>query len=128
MVRFGFMIPALSKSLSAQTSLKRTLGHRPGVLRAQSGGAGHLAARPDDATLTGAVIKSCCRLMSFLAATLVQAAQDVVPMAITAGDKIEGLRQWASGRCLRSDRPGMCSRSEAGGGRVRRLVRGPGLH
>jgi hypothetical protein len=33
-----------------------------------------------------------------LDAPLVQAAQNVVPVAVTAGDKIEGLRQWASGR------------------------------
>ncbi len=35
---------------------------------------------------------------------LIQAAQNVVPVAVTAGDKIEGLRQWASGRCLSADR------------------------
>ncbi|MFM7740996.1 MAG: hypothetical protein ACKO9H_16485, partial [Planctomycetota bacterium] len=55
---------------------------------------------------------------------LVQAAQNVVPVAVTAGDKIEGLRQWASGRCLSADRAGVYSRSEGGsGGRVRRVVR-----
>jgi hypothetical protein len=48
----------------------------------------------------------------------------VVPVAVTAGDKIEGLRQWASGRCLSADRAGVYSRTEAsGGGRVRRVVR-----
>jgi hypothetical protein len=45
---------------------------------------------------------------------LVQAAQNVVPAAVTAGDKIEGLRQWASGRCLSADRAGVYSRSEVG--------------
>ena len=55
---------------------------------------------------------------------LVQAAQNVVPVAVTAGDKIEGLRQWASGRCLSADRAGVYSRSEVGsGGRVRRVMR-----
>ena len=55
---------------------------------------------------------------------LVQAAQNVVPVAVTAGDKIEGLRQWASGRCLSADRAGVYSRMEgASGGRVRRVVR-----
>ena len=58
---------------------------------------------------------------------LIQAAQNVVPVAITAGDKIEGLRQWASGRCLSADRAGVYSRSEGvSGGRVRRVVREPG--
>ena len=49
------------------------------------------------------------------------AAQNVVPVAVTAGDKIEGLRQWASGRCLSADRAGVYSRTEgSGSGRVRR--------
>ena len=43
---------------------------------------------------------------------------------VTAGDKIEELRQWASGRCLSADRAGVYSRAEVGsGGRVRRVVR-----
>ena len=37
----------------------------------------------------------------------VQASQNVVPVAVTAGDKIEALRQWASGRCLSADRAGV---------------------
>ena len=41
-----------------------------------------------------------------------KAAQNVVPVAVTAGDKIESLRQWASGRCLSADRAGVYSRSE----------------
>ena len=81
-------------------------------------------ARPDDANWTGAEIKSCCRLASLLDVPLVQAAQNVVQVAVTAGDKIEGLRQWASGRCLSADRAGVYSRSEGMiGGRVRRVVR-----
>ena len=84
-------------------------------------------ARPDDTNWTGAEIKSCCRLASLLDVPLVQAAQNVVPVAVTAGDKIEGLRQWASGRCLSADRAGVYSRLESGsGGRVRRVVREPG--
>jgi len=60
---------------------------------------------------------------------LVQAAQNVVPVAVTAGGKIESLRQWASGRCLSADRAGVYSRSEGGsGGRVRRVVREPGVN
>jgi hypothetical protein len=63
----------------------------------------------------------------FLNVPLVQAAQNVVPVAVTAGDKIEGLRQWASGRCLSADRAGVYSGAEVGiGGRVRRVVREPG--
>ena len=40
----------------------------------------------------------------------------VVPMAVTAGDKIESLRQWASVRCLSADQAGMYSRTEGVGG------------
>jgi hypothetical protein len=73
---------------------------------------------------TGAEIKSCCRLASLLDVPLVQAAQNIVPVAVTAGDKIEALRQWASGRCLSADRAGVYSRSKgSSGGRVRRVVR-----
>ena len=79
--------------------------------------------RPDDANWTGAEIKSCCRLASLLDVPLIQAAQNVVPVAVTAGDKIEGLRQWASGRCLSADRVGVYSRTEGVRGRARRVVR-----
>jgi hypothetical protein len=49
-----------------------------------------------------------------------------VPVAVTAGDKIEALRQWASGRCLSADRAGVYSRGqERAGGRVRRVAREP---
>jgi hypothetical protein len=37
-----------------------------------------------------------------------------MPVAVTAGDKIEGLRQWASGRCLSADRAGVYSQVEGG--------------
>jgi len=86
-------------------------------------------ARPDDTNWTGAEIKSCCGLASLLDVPLIQAAQNVVPVAVTAGDKIESLRQWASGRCLSADRAGVYSRTEGvSGGRVRKVVREPGLN
>ena len=87
-------------------------------------------ARPDDSNWTGAEIKSCCRLASPLDVSLVQAAQNVVPAAVTAGDKIEALRQWAAGRCLSADRAGVYSLIEGVSGsgvRVRRVVREPRL-
>jgi SpoVK/Ycf46/Vps4 family AAA+-type ATPase len=85
--------------------------------------------RPDDSQWTGAEIKSCCRLAALLDVPLVQSAQNVVPVAVTAGDKIESLRQWASGRCLSADRAGVYSRAEGvSGGRVRRVVREPGVN
>jgi SpoVK/Ycf46/Vps4 family AAA+-type ATPase len=85
--------------------------------------------KPDDTNWTGAEIKSCCRLASLLDVPLIQAAQNVVPVAVTAGDKIEGLRQWASGRCLSADQAGVYSRAEgSSGGRVRRVVRESGVN
>ena len=82
------------------------------------------SSRPDDTNWTGAEIKSCCRLASLLVVPLIQAAQNVVPVAVTAGDKIEALRQWASGRCLSADRAGVYSPDqERAGGRGRRVVR-----
>ena len=87
-------------------------------------------ARPDDANWTGAEIKSCCRLASLLDVPLIQASQNVVPVAVTAGDKIEGLRQWASGRCLSADRAGVYSREQQAstGPRARRVMREPGVN
>ena len=84
--------------------------------------------RPDDTNWTGAEIKSCCRLASLLDVPLIQAAQNVVPVADTAGYKIEGLRQWASGRCLSADRAGVYSRQDGPveNSRVRRVMREPG--
>ena len=54
---------------------------------------------------------------------LMKAAKNVVPVAVTAGDEIEGLPQWASGRCLSADRArcirGQKSEEEGCGGSCR---------
>lgn len=63
--------------------------------------------RPEDSNFTGAEIRSCCRLASLLDMPLVQAAQNVVPIAVTANESVERLRQWASGRCLNAEAPGL---------------------
>ncbi len=62
--------------------------------------------RPVDADWTGAEIRSCCRLAALLDCSLVEAAQNVVPVARTAHESVERLRTWASGRCLDADAPG----------------------
>jgi len=60
---------------------------------------------------------------------LIQAAQNVVPVAVTAGDKVESLRRWASGRCLSADRAGVYSRDQGtANGRARRVMREPGMN
>lgn len=81
--------------------------------------------RPDDANWTGAEIRACCRLAALLDLPLVQAAQNVVPVAVTSAESVERLRTWASGRCLSADRPGIYQRNGASpSGQRRRVSRG----
>lgn len=62
--------------------------------------------RPNCEGWTGAEIKSCCRLSALLGVSLVQAADNVVPVSVSGGDAVERLRTWANGRCLSADNPG----------------------
>ncbi len=64
-------------------------------------------AKPDDDQWTGAEIKSCCRLAALLDVSLIQAAENVVPIAVTSCESVSRLRQWADGRCLSADRSGV---------------------
>ena len=64
---------------------------------------------PKDDSWTGAEIKACCRLAALLDLPLKQAAQNVVPVAVTAAEAVERLRNWASGRCLSANQPGIYS-------------------
>jgi ATP-dependent 26S proteasome regulatory subunit len=66
--------------------------------------------KPDDTNWTGAEIKSCCRLAALLEISLVEAAQNVVPVSVTSAEQIERLRQWAEGRCLAADTRGIYTR------------------
>jgi SpoVK/Ycf46/Vps4 family AAA+-type ATPase len=79
---------------------------------------------PADDTWTGAEIKSCCRLAALLDLPLIAAAQNIVPVAKTSEESVEKLRQWASGRCLSADRPGIYQANEAASGTRRRVSRG----
>ena len=78
---------------------------------------------PKDDGWTGAEIRSCCRLAKLLDLPLIEAARNVVPVAVTAAESVERLRQWASGRCLSAGAPGVYSRAAAGTAR-RRVSRG----
>ena len=60
---------------------------------------------------TGAEIKSCCRLAALLDVSLIDAAKQVVPVAVTAAESVDRLRNWASGRCLSASVPGLYQRS-----------------
>jgi hypothetical protein len=68
---------------------------------------------PPDEGFTGAEIKSTCRLSALLGITLAEAAQNVVPVSITAGESIDQLRTWANGRCLSADQPGVYRKEAA---------------
>ncbi len=78
--------------------------------------------RPRDTDFTGAEIKACCRLAALLDMPLVEAAQNIVPVAVTAGESVERLRTWAAGRCLSAERPGVYTRGTDVGGKPGRNV------
>jgi SpoVK/Ycf46/Vps4 family AAA+-type ATPase len=80
---------------------------------------------PNDENWSGAEIRACCRLAALLDLPLVQAAQNVVPVAVTAAESVERLRNWASGRCLSADRPGIFCRDEPSSGPRRSVSRKP---
>jgi SpoVK/Ycf46/Vps4 family AAA+-type ATPase len=71
---------------------------------------------------TGAEVESCCRLAALLDVPLLEAAQQIVPVAVTAGEAVERLRTWASGRCLDADRPGLYTRGSSSSGKPGRNV------
>lgn len=78
---------------------------------------------PQDDSWTGAEIKSCCRLAALLDVPLTAAAQNVVPVAVTAAESVERLRVWASGRCLDADRLGIYRGKQSSSGSRRRVAR-----
>ena len=77
--------------------------------------------RTDD--WTGAEIKSCCRLSALLDVPLTEAAKQVVPVAVTAAESVERLRNWASGRCLSASSPGLYLRNPRENATGRRVAR-----
>jgi hypothetical protein len=84
--------------------------------------------QPDDSDWTGAEIKACCRLAALLDLPLRQAAQNVVPVAMTSAESVTRLRQWATGRCLSASQGGIYqSRANASANR-RRVNREPSLN
>ncbi|MGE3407553.1 MAG: AAA family ATPase [Pirellulales bacterium] len=83
---------------------------------------------PDDTNWTGAEIRACCRLAALLDLPLSQAAQNVVPVAVTAAESVERLRTWATGRCLSADRPGIYGRNEVQPKGRRKIPRDPSVN
>ena len=69
---------------------------------------------PADEGWTGAEIRSCCRLSALLDIPLAQAAQNVVPVAVTSSESVSRLREWAAGRCLDAEIGGIYGDSTTG--------------
>ena len=80
---------------------------------------------PPDDSWTGAEVRACCRLAALLDVPLIQAAQNVVPVAATAAEAVERLRTWASGRCLDADRGGIYTRQTEKPTSRRKVTRSP---
>lgn len=78
---------------------------------------------PSDEAWTGAEIKACCRLSALLDMPITMTAEHVVPVAVTAAESVDRLRNWASGRCLRAERTGIYQKVEIKTGSRRRINR-----
>lgn len=62
---------------------------------------------PPDKDWTGADIAQCCQLAWQLMIPLVEAGKYVIPVAVSARERIEQLRKEASGRYLSASKPGL---------------------
>ena len=82
-------------------------------------------ALPNDESWTGAEIKATCRLAALLDLPLTEAARNVVPVATTAAESVERLRNWASGRCLDAARIGVFQKSAPSDAKTRRKMTRP---
>jgi ATPase family associated with various cellular activities (AAA) len=79
--------------------------------------------RPDDDAWSGAEVETCCETADLLDINLMEASQFIVPVAQTAGESVERLRNWAAGRCLSADRPGLYTRATSSPGKPGRSVK-----
>jgi len=84
--------------------------------------------RPDDQNWTGAEIRACCRLAALLDVPLTQAAQNIVPVAVTAAESVGRLRNWASGRCLSAHEPGIYTAPATNAKKRRNIPRNPSVN
>ena len=66
--------------------------------------------------------RSFDRLAALLDVPLMQAAQNIVPVAVTSAESVEQLRSWASGRCLSAETTGIYARRESSGKKTRRKI------
>lgn len=85
--------------------------------------------KPKTKDWTGAEIRSCCRLAALLDVPVVEAAKNVVPVAVTAAESVTRLRAWAGGRCLDADVPEIYNPNGTASKRSRRSIpRDPSLN
>ena len=63
----------------------------------------------NDEGWTGAEIQTCCELADELGLSLADAARYIVPVAVSASEQIESLRQGASGKFLSASFDGVYS-------------------
>ena len=120
-----FAGPSGSTRCSSSTCPGRGRRRRSGGCTSERFGLDPDQRRPSDRDWTGAEIKACCRLAALLDVPLVEAAPNIVPVAVTAGESVERLRNWAAGRCLSADRPGIYTRARRGGKAGRNVRRRP---
>jgi hypothetical protein len=62
---------------------------------------------PPDDQWTGAEIRNCCNQARILGCTLIEAASYVVPIAISAAEKVRELRTQAAGKFISAAEPGL---------------------
>lgn len=79
--------------------------------------------RPKDDGWTGAEIRTCCDLAARLNLTVVEAAAYIVPVAKSAAESIQKLRESASGRFISASEPGVYQHNKplTAGGRTRSI-------
>lgn len=71
-------------------------------------------ALPRDDQWTGAEIEACCRLSRGLGVNIKDAAQYIVPVAVSSGEKVSQLREWANSKCLDANLGGLFRSSRTG--------------
>jgi hypothetical protein len=67
----------------------------------------YVQALPNDKDWTGADIETCCEMASDLEVPLLEAATYIVPVAVSAADRIKALRAQASGKFISASKPGL---------------------
>jgi hypothetical protein len=81
--------------------------------------------RPQDHYWTGAEIRQCCENAALLGLPLVEAAKYVIPVSVSGAEENDKLRQWANGRCLSADVPGIYQYRASGPAKLgRKVLRG----